>query len=133
MIIFKPEIAPSDICRVCPYVRIVLSYVEAYAIDNDINDGVVTVTSIMSDRDSGIHEDGRAVDISIKGDWTSFHCNRLKHQLNKKFGAEWGTKPSELDVPPRVLVYDRTLADGSKDHLDHLHLQVRRNIIYSFD
>ena len=128
MIVFKPEVIPSDICKIDPYLRVVLSYFEAYCVQFEINHGIVKVTSIMSDivegRISDTHKEGRAVDVSLDG-ISEFHRNKINHFLNSRFAQDWGTRPVDSDKKLRVCV----IHDSGRGI--HCHLQVRRGI--SFD
>lgn len=126
MIMFKPEVAPSDICKISPYLRILVSYLEAYVIENEVNDGNLTITSIMSDvvenRISKTHEEGRGCDVSLRG-INEFHQQRIKFHLNNMYGRQWGTMPiGQSRIAPRV-----ALIHGKGDNV-HLHLQVRKDI-----
>jgi hypothetical protein len=124
MIHFKPEVVPSDICKISPFLRILISEVEAYFIENQL--GRVLITSLMSDhvgdRISKTHADGRGCDISIK-EIDELHQERLKFYLNSVHGKSWGTRPIDKpNIPTRVAVIH-----GEGDN-KHLHLQVRKNI-----
>ena len=122
MIIFKPEVSPSDYQKLNPYLQIVTSYFHAYCLQHDLP---CLVTSMISDRVEGgvrvsdTHKEARAIDLSVKG-FDEFHKQRIKHFLNKKFGVEWGTRPIDSNVVPRVC-----LVHGE---VEHFHLQVRRDI-----
>ena len=77
-------------------------------------------------RISKTHEEGRAVDVSIKG-FSEFHLRRLPHFLNTRFGKDWGTnKVGSNDLPRVCVVHDA----GSGNHI---HLQVKRNIYLEID
>ena len=124
MILFKPEVAPSDFAKLNPFLKIIIGHFESYALQHELP---VLVTSLISDRvhikkQSSVHREARGCDISIRG-WDTFHRERVKHYLNSNFAVEWGTRPVDSHIMPRVCII----------HGDplHFHLQVRRDIVIS--
>lgn len=82
----------------------------------------ILITSITGDaigRTSTTHSEGRAIDIATRG-FSKLECERIKYELNSKFSKNFGTSP--VGGTKRVCVY------GDSKHLDHFHLQIRRNI-----
>ena len=79
------------------------------------------ITSIISDRDkvnakSRTHEQGRAIDIGIRGPgWTSTHVHRLTHQICQDYADVAAISAS--DFKPRAAIAKS----------DHIHLQCRPN------
>ena len=122
----KREVPITDLTIMEPRLGILfyelLTYAKAYALS-------CVITSLYSDRQedkAGPHKDGRGLDVSCRG-WTGLLINRVKHYLNRKYGVEWGTRPVDQEIPPRVCVVHDT---GSGLHF---HLQVRSDIQQGYD
>lgn len=82
----------------------------------------ILITSIRGEaigRNSRTHREGRAIDIATR-EFSSLQCNRIAFELNSKFAQDFGTSP--VHGTKRVCVY------GDPKHLDHFHIQIRRNI-----
>jgi len=77
---------------------------------------VTSVVEHLDVRVSMTHDDGRAIDISVKG-WDDFHIHRIQYHLNKKFADIAAISYS--DGLPRAIVY-HDVGLGK-----HFHLQVK--------
>jgi len=109
----------SELLTVEPILNHIFFYFCHYAKEYHLP---IRVTSIRGDaigRKSTTHKEGRAIDISTRG-WDVLHCNRIASKLNMKFSKNIGTSP--VGGTERVCVY------GDEQHLDHFHLQVKRNV-----
>jgi hypothetical protein len=82
----------------------------------------VRVTSLLREMNDGIsvsttHQEGRALDISVKG-WSQQNIEELSKYLNDKYAPKLGTSP--VGKAPLVCVYHNN-GNGW-----HFHIQVRR-------
>lgn len=116
----KDDVVLEDIMLLSPKVLIVLGHLITFA---DTRGLPVVVTSIISDREnvqsvSRTHEDGRALDVSVKG-WTKTDIDDCIAYLNN-IASHYGAI-SYSDNERRVVVYHNYRGQG-----DHLHLQVSR-------
>jgi hypothetical protein len=116
----KDDVVMEDFMLISPKVLIVLGHLIAFA---EVRGLPVNVTSIISDREdvqsiSRTHEDGRALDVSVKG-WKKSDIDDCVTQLDNIVG-HYGAI-SYNDSQRRVAVYHNYRGQG-----DHLHLQVSR-------
>ncbi|MFZ8933695.1 MAG: hypothetical protein ACO2ZP_07345 [Bacteriovoracaceae bacterium] len=117
----KREVVTEDLLTISPFLKVVIGYFEAYAIQYNLP---IVCTSLKSDlvegRTSSVHSDGRGADFSARS-WPSFHIYRIQAYLNKKF-LSWGTRPANSGLHPRVCVVHDS-GTGT-----HFHLQVKRSL-----
>jgi len=116
----KDDVVLEDIMLISPKVLIVLGHLITFA---DVRGLPVVVTSIISDREdvqsvSRTHEEGRALDVSIKG-WSLADVNDCIDQLDNIVGHYGAISFS--DNERRVAIHHNYKGQG-----DHLHLQVAR-------
>lgn len=112
------EAFPHELMAVDPFVAIVFYWFVAYAKSNGLP---VCVTRIFQyvEGATGVHPDGRGIDISSRG-WPDLHIARVVSKLNKLF-PQWGTSPDGKNL--RVIIHHKT-----EDGVYHFHLQVRRGL-----
>lgn len=111
----------KDVMYINPYLLAMLceAIVFAKTIGKDID-----VTSLLREYGDGIsqsttHQEGRAIDISVKG-WLAHEIESLANHLNGRFAKTIGTAPAGK-AP--VACYFHNSGQG-----DHFHLQVRRGL-----
>jgi len=109
---------PNEMLAIAPFLGIVFYTFVSYA---KLHDLPVVVTRIFAPviGESGVHTDGRGMDVSHNG-WTKFHISRVTKKINEMY-PHWGTSSTGLNT--RVLVYHKV--DGGTYHF---HLQVRRGL-----
>lgn len=110
----------EDFKRMHPALWILLTNAVLYCAEYNLP---FRVTSIISDREglkvtSSTHEEGRAIDISVKG-WTDTHIHRFVYLFNRDYHEIAAISSS--DLKPRAAVYHNS------GYGNHIHLQVRPN------
>jgi len=97
---------------------IVLHYIIGYADMHSLPVKITSISEKIARRKSRSHDEFRAVDIATRL-WSDEHLSTLKRRVNAIF-YNWGTGP--VKGKKQVFVWE------PPDHLNHIHLQVRRNI-----
>jgi len=118
---FKCQDNLEEIMSVSPWLLMVLADCILWAEKEGLT---ITVTSLLRESDDGIsesttHQEGRAMDLSVKG-WNEGQIRRLSEFLNRKYASLIGT--AKTGALPRVCYYHNN-GNGW-----HFHLQVRRSI-----
>lgn len=114
---------PTELQDIDPFLGIVFYAFVSYAKENDLP---VNITRVFApvEKESGIHQDGRGIDISSRG-WTSYHILKVVDNLNKSFNG-WGTSPDGKNT--RVIIHHVSkYIPGARVHF---HLQVRRYLTF---
>jgi hypothetical protein len=117
---FADDVDPRDLELIEPALLILINAANLYCYRFNLP---FQITSIQSDREniksvSKTHEQGRAIDISVKG-WTDTHVHRFVYLLNQDYADIAAISYS--DNQPKAAVY-HDAGYGS-----HIHLQVRPN------
>lgn len=101
-----------------PFLGIIFYYLVAWANEHKLPVIQTSVLGKAKGRISKTHEEGRAIDISVRG-WPEKLIQEIKNEMNSIY-RDWGTcRPGGI---PKVFVYH----DAGSGF--HIHLQVRRNI-----
>lgn len=113
---FKPGVDPYDLQFLHPAVWILLTAAILYCEEHDLP---FIITSLINDREgveakSRTHEEGRAIDISVRG-WSESQIHRFCHKMTTNYRDIAAISASDLE--PRAALY----------HDNHIHLQVRPN------
>ena len=117
----KDDIKLEDLKMIQPALFVLFTRAVLYCNENKLP---CRITSLISDRKdvksvSRTHEQGRAVDISVKG-WTQQHIHRFVFIMNRDYREIAAISAS--DGIPRAVIYHEYEGQG-----DHLHLRVRPN------
>lgn len=115
----KDGICLDDICMLHPNLIIMFGTVLNFASKNNLP---VVVTSMVGDRGSvkavsKTHEQGRALDLSVKG-WSHEKIEELNEIIDKKHSDIGAISAKTLK--PRPFVFHNYRGQG-----DHIHLQVK--------
>jgi len=115
----KNEVDLNDFKEMSPALLILFTHTVLYCHEYGIP---LSITSIKSDRDgiesaSTTHEEGRAIDISVKG-WSTLHIERFVYLTNLHYADIAAISAS--DYKPRAAVYHEGTAY-------HIHLQVKND------
>ncbi len=111
----------SELQYISPWLLIILADVVLWAKQRSLP---VVITSIVREEDDGIsesttHQEGRAIDLSVRG-WSQANIENLAKYLNDKYGKKIGTSPAGK---PTIVCKYHNNGNGW-----HFHLQVRRII-----
>lgn len=114
----KDDIDLNDLKELQPACWVLLTAALLYCKEHNI---ILTITSIKSDRKnvnsvSKTHEQGRAVDISVRG-WSSLHRTRLCYILNRDYG-DIAAISAKDGIARAAVLHDAGYGA-------HIHLQVK--------
>ena len=114
----EPDVKLKEIQKMQWPLAMMMNYFIGYAELHSLPVVLTSVNERAKGRTSRTHEEYRAVDISTRH-WSVEHCTRIQRKMNEVY-RQWATGP--VDGIKRVLIY------GDENHLDHFHMQIKRNI-----
>jgi len=126
MINTKDKVNFEDLKDVHPNLLVLLVYAYQYARRYELPFTITSIKDRFSGRISKSHEEGRAIDLSVKA-WPEFHILRLTKKMNEEFESIGAI--SKSDGISRACVYHKVEGNAW-----HFHLQVRAtlNLYYKF-
>ena len=122
------KLKPSFTCRddmielvlIHPVLLYIFADINLYASEN--NYPTIEITRVVDEKIEGVsvsttHEEGRAIDISVKG-FTRQQIDHLVELFNNKYAEDYGAI-SYSDGKPRLMVFHKGTGW-------HIHIQIRR-------
>lgn len=115
---YKAGVNPADLGELHPAMYILIGEAALYATLFGLPLVFTSIMDTVPGRISKTHEDGRGVDLSVRG-WGDLHPYRFAKYLNDKYAEELGTAPAGKPL--------KVIPDIDHGTARHLHLQVRVN------
>jgi len=117
---FKHDKDMIGLALIHPVLLFVFADLNLYCMERSLP---LVITRIIDEKIDGVsvsdtHEEGRALDISIRG-WATDEVDEVVYRFNKKYSEAYGAY-SYSDGKARLIV------DPRHGTFPHLHLQIRR-------
>jgi len=117
---FKHDKDMIGLALIHPILLFVFADLNLYCMERGLP---LVVTRMIDEKIDGVsvsdtHEEGRAIDVSIKG-WSTDEIDEVIYRFNNKYNEAYGAY-SYSDGKPRLIV------DPRHGTAPHLHLQIRR-------